>query len=365
MSRRIHLSTAREPPVPGPLARLIGPARRAAVVAAVAWGCAAVAPLGPASGTQLLAQETHLLVISGLSGDPRFESEFLDWGTRMVEAAQNAGVRPENITFLAEDPSLAPGIDGESRREDVEAAIGSIDQRAAPEDRVMVLLIGHGSGSGENSRVSLPGPSLRASEYDELLDRLAPRTVALVNVASASGDFVPVLAAEGRVLVTATRSARQRNAAIFGGFFVEAFAGEGADLDRDGRVSVLEAFEYARQETARYYGDRGLIASEQPLIEDRTTGSGSDAPTQDDDVGLLASRFFLESAVPGDIAGDAEGSARLRELYARQDQLDQDIARLGQRETELEPEAYEAALQELLVELARVSSEIREIEDEP
>jgi len=335
--------------------------RTAALLAALALVAIVIHPRA-----ELEAQDTHLLIVSGLGGDPEYSEQFADWGLRMMSAAEAAGIPSNRIRFLAEDPEADPGrIYGRSTREEIERAINEVSSSAAPEDRVLVLLIGHGGGSGPDSRVSIPVPSLRASEYAALLDRLAPRLTALVNVASASGDFVPALATEGRIVVAATRSARQRNAAIFGGYFVEAFEEGAADIDRNERVSLLEAFEYARTETNRYYDDRGLLSSETALLEDRSSGSGSEEPLGDTGVGNLAERFFLESAVPTVITGDDGTAERLRTLYADQARLEEEIARLGQRQGEMAQEEYRSALETLLLELAQTGSEIRGLEAAP
>ncbi len=116
-------------------------------------------------------------------------------------------------------------------------------------------------------------------------------------------------------------------------------------------------------ETDRYYSDRGLIASETALIEDRIEGSGADEPLGEGGVGQLAARFYLQSAVPTTIAGDDETADRLRTLYAEQARLEDEVALLGQRQEAMEPEAYRAALEALLVELAQVGSEIRTLEE--
>ena len=320
-------------------------------------------PVLAALAAPLHGQETHVLVISGLGGEAEYSERFVEWGLGMVEAAREAGVPEANVHFLAEDPQAAPGrIHGRSAREEVEHAFAEIAAGSAPEDRVLVLLIGHGGGAGEDSRVSMPGRSLRASEYRGLVEALSPRTVAIVNLASSSGDFVPVLSGEGRIVVTATRSSRQRNAALFGGYFVAAYATGDADTDRDGRISLLEAFEYARIETDRYYVDRGLIASETALLEDRSEGAGEPEPGPDAGVGQLAGRFFLESAVPTEITGNDPGAERLRTLYAEQARLEDELARLRQSAGSMPPEAYRAALEALLVALAEAGAEIREME---
>jgi hypothetical protein len=351
------------------VAKLSRSERRTLLRAALVVAAGFSAPLLPINFGKVSAQNLHLVVIVGLGGDAEYRSQFTEWGTTLVEAAIVAGVPAANVVFLAENPESAPQvIDGPSTRIEVERVIGEIARRAAIEDEVLVVLIGHGGGSGGNSRVSLPGGSagggsLTASDYASLLATLTPRRVAFVNLASSSGDFVPILASSGRVIVTATRSASQRNAPLFGGHFVTAFSGTGADLDRDSRVSILEAFEYARQETERHYREEGLIATEHALIEDRIEGSGVNLPMDAADVGALASRFFLKRAAPA--TSNPATAARLRELYAEQDRLEDSLADLTLRSGAMPAADYQAALEPILVELARIGQEIRRLEGAP
>src|SRR5690606_11726488 len=121
----------------------------------------------------------------------------------------------------------------------------------------------------------------------------------------------------------------------------------------------------ARQETARYYSDAGLIAPEHALIEDRAGGSGVLLPAETPEVGAVASRFFLDSAVPTSTTADPATAARLRELYTEQERLENEVADLTRLSGTMEAAAYQAALQTLLVELARVGQEIRRLEGAP
>ena len=50
------------------------------------------------------------------------------------------------------------------------------------------------------------------------------------------GPFLSALSGPNRIVVTATKTAQERNETQFGGFFVEALRVEGSDLDKDGRV---------------------------------------------------------------------------------------------------------------------------------
>src|SRR6185503_8698124 len=109
---------------------------------------------------------------------------------------------------------------------------------------------------------NLSGPDLTPTDLALMLDELAPRRVAVVNTGSASGGFVAGLAAPGRTVITATRSGRENNETWFGGFFADALAKDGSDLDKDGRISLFEAFEYTRREVKRYFDEKKLLVTE-------------------------------------------------------------------------------------------------------
>lgn len=326
-------------PVPLALALLVGP----------------VAP-GPAA-----AQDLHLLVVTGLGGEARYRAAFHEWAVAILSAARDRfGVPAERAVYLGERVETDPErIRGRSTRENVEAAFREIGERSRPGDRVLVVLIGHGTASQDGARFNLPGPDPSAAEWGAMLAGLSGREVAFVNTGSASGDFIPVLAGEGRIVVTATRSGREQNETVFPRFFAESLGSADADLDKDGEISLLEAFEYTRQEVARFYREAGRIQTEIALLDDTGVGVGSRAPGVDGEDGDRARRFRMGgSGVRA--AAAAAGDPSLAPMLERRRGLEDDVAALrGQRATLGEAE-YERRLEELLVELALLSREIRE-----
>lgn len=287
--------------------------------------------------------QAHVLIVSGLGGEPRYVEEFHQWGTTMVDAARERfGLPAENVTYLAENPARDPArINGISRSEEVEAAITRIAARAEPDDRILILLIGHGSMDTRGARLNLPGPDLTAEEYATLLDALPTQPVVFVNSGSASGGFQDALAGPNRTIITATRTGMERNETVFGKYFVAAFAEDGADADRDGRVSIAEAFEYAVRETERSYTTANLLQMEHARME-----GGPE----------LARSFHLGAApvVPADVP------AEVRALYERRQRLEQSIETLRGRSGQMEPAAYQSELEALLLDLARTNREIQE-----
>src|SRR5438093_713161 len=86
---------------------------------------------------------------------------------------------------------------------------------------------------------------LIASPAWATLVRAVPGRVVFVDTSSASFPFLQRLAARDRIVVTSTDSTAQQFETIFPEFFIKAFEGQEADLDKNGRVSIWEAFEFA------------------------------------------------------------------------------------------------------------------------
>src|SRR5262249_28396525 len=161
-----------------------------------------------------------------------------------IDAAKKKdGLDDQHVTYLSEKPELDPAhISGKSSKENVEKAFTTIAAKARPSDAVFIVLLGHGSFDGSHAAFNLPGPDLTPAGLARLLGKLATQRVAFVNTASSSGAFLPTVAGPGRVVVTATKTGGERNETRFPEYFVEAFNDDSADRDRNGRVSIAEAF---------------------------------------------------------------------------------------------------------------------------
>ena len=107
-----------------------------------------------------VAQEVHVLTVIGLGGDPDYREAFLEWGLRIRTAVlERFGLPQENVTLLSEAPEMDPAVTGRSDREGVESAVAEVSRRAGPGDRVLVVLIGHGSYRAGEARFNLPEPA--------------------------------------------------------------------------------------------------------------------------------------------------------------------------------------------------------------
>ena len=306
-----------------------------------------VALAGPA-----FAQDTHLLVITGVGGDDERAAQFHQWATTIIDAAKDRGGLTEGtITYLGDKPSLGPGrIGGRSTRENVQKAFADLAARAQPDDEVFIVLIGHGSFDGRRATFNLPGPNdLTAEDYAGLLEKLRAQRIVFVNAASSSGGFLAPLSGPGRIIVTATKTGGERNETRFAPYFAEAFKDNAADTDRNGRVSVAEAFEYAKTKVGATYQKGGYILTEHAALDDGREGK-------------FAATVFLESERARAAATAKIADPELRALLDAQRSLENQVDALKLRKDAMDPAEYERQSEKLLTELALKTRAIRERE---
>lgn len=307
----------------------------------------------------VVAQTSHLLVVVGLAGEPEHGEAFARWATTLVDAAGRLGVPRENVVYLADDPAVDPErISGRSTKDGVTSALAKLAQAAGEQDVVFIVLIGHGTFDGRTAKFNLPGPDITPAEFEPLLKRLKSRHVAFINTASASGPFMEALAAPGRVVVTATRSGTERFATLFGGYFVEAIAGAEADADKNRRVSVLEAFTWAKRQVETAYEREGIMRTENALLSD-SGGEGSPDPTPDGEEGKAAALLSLGSEAATD---PLPADPKLRALYEERRELERRVDALKLMKGAMPPDRYASELERLLLELAEKTRQIRELE---
>ena len=284
------------------------------------------------------AQQTHLLIVTGLAGEPQYAKTFKATTAALADAARSKwGVADSSLIVLGEDPALDPAhVKFKSTKLEVAKAFLVLSQRVKPGDVLFVFLNGHGSGEGPASRVNLPGADATAAEYATWLSGFSRQNIVFVIAGSGGGDFVPVLSGPNRVIVSATRTAMERNESIFATPFVKGLTTAEADADKDGRVSVIEAFTYAKKEVARAYEVDNRMLTEHALISDSTLArtvafGGAQASTNPKVVALVAERRALESQV----------------------------ATLRGKKASMETTSYENELEKLLIAIAEKSAAIR------
>ena len=282
------------------------------------------APPGQAPTEAVGQSRARVLVVTGLGGEPDYARAFALQGDAYARHAEAAGA---TVTLLKAE---AAG------REAIRNAIDAIAKESTETDTFVVQLIGHGTFDGEHYRFNVPGPDPTAADLAAWLKPVNARRQLAVIATSSSGAAHEPLRRAGRVVITATRHGRERNASLFGGFWAEALDAPAADLDKDERISADEAFRFAERAVAGYYEDQQRIATEHPRLE------GDARPF------ILARTTPQESLEPASV-----------HLVSRVDELTAAIDALRADRRVLTDDDYFEKLQELLLELAKVDQDLR------
>jgi hypothetical protein len=327
--------------------------RRFALGIAIA-GAAAALPAGSS------AQNAHALIIVGIGGDSIHSARFHQWASGLHDALiQKHGLTKERVIYLGERPDADPSrIKGPSRKENVASAIQELARGAGADDPVLLVIIGHGTSNGPETTLNLSGPDLSGTELAELLAPMTAQRLAVVITTASSGPLVQALSGPGRTIITATRTGQERNETWFGQYFVAAYTGDDADTDKDNRISLLEAYQYATREVARHYQEQGLLLTEHALIDDNGDSRGSPQPDVEAGDGQLARSFALGRVASAAGVTNTEDPV-LRALLQERAEIERRLDALRARRTTMEPAAYDQALEALLVELALKDQEIR------
>jgi hypothetical protein len=296
--------------------------------------------------------EQYALVVTGASGGDVYARKYDLWRDSLVATLKKTFSYPDDhLIVLAEQEG--PGV---TRATDanVRAALNRLARRASSDDVLLVMLMGHGTGyDGEDAKFNLIGPDLSAVQWAKLVAPIKARVVFVASSGS-SFPFLQTLAARGRIVVSATDSPAQRFDTVFPEFFVRALSAPEADTDKNGRVSVWEAFVYASSAVRQWFEERGQLATERPVLDDNGDGEGSEPDGAKGD-GSVARTTYLQAATPG-----LAESAEMAELVRQRAEVEAKIDALRGSKDRMTPELFERQLETLLLELARLDRQIRD-----
>ncbi|MDX2206816.1 MAG: hypothetical protein SFU57_04165 [Gemmatimonadales bacterium] len=297
----------------------------------------------------------HLLVVSGLSGEESFASTFETTAGTLIDVARDRWKLPDgSVIWLGERcVDAPPTVSAIATRETIASAFDTLAARSQPGDVVMVVLVGHGSGEGEGTRLSIAGPDPVVADYQRWLAGLFGRTVVFVNTASASGDVLPILSGPDRVVITSTRSATERNATIFAQHFVHGIASDEADANKDGTLTLLEAYDYARRAVDEAYTSAGRLLTEHAQLDDNGDREGTadvTLPLARD--GQLAARLVLGTR-------SAPTDPRVTALLEQRRDLESAVEALRLRRDAMSAADYADEMERLLVAIAEHTRDIR------
>jgi hypothetical protein len=297
------------------------------------------------------AEQRWAIVLSGASGGAKYAEQMNTWRTSLATAlVDRYGFAKDKVRVFV-DESVKTGEQGTAAN--VRAAIAETKKQLARDDLLLLMLLGHGTYDGESAKFNLVGPDLTAAEWATLLNGINSKLV-VINTTEASFPFLERLSGPNRVVITATDSAAQKYATVFPEYFAKAMGEASSDLDKNGRTSIFEVFAAASLAVKQHYEQRGQLTTERAIIDDNGDGVGreSDAPGPD---GGLARILYLDSENPA-----AANNPELAELIKKRRELEAQAEALKLKKDSMPGPQWEAEYERLMLELAKVSREIRQ-----
>ena len=292
----------------------------------------------------------YAVIVQGASGDPQYAKLHQSWAVTLSTVLKDRlRLEPSKIILLTEQ-AKEPELRGTA--ENVKAVFTRLAKETKADDLVFVMLIGHGSGDAAAAKFNLVGPDLTTEEWAGLL-KPVPARIAFVDSTSSSFPFVAALSGPNRVVITATNGYAQRYHTMFPDAFIQALMAPDADADKNGRISMLEAFTHASRLVAQHYEQNDRMATENAVLEDTGDGKGRISSATGDD-GTVAGLTYLDV-----IAAPTAADPATRELLTRQQTLTEQIDDLRRRRASMSADQFDREFEKLIIELSLVSRDIR------
>jgi len=272
------------------------------------------------------------VVISGLGGNEEYTEKFDEYATAIADEAKRIALNQTDVMLLR---------GGAAKKEIVTALFDAIATRTDV-NSFSAYFIGHGSFDGRSYKFNIPGPDINGSELLELLNKVKARQQLVVAATSASGALLDVIDTGNqttgqRVLITATKNGREKTAVLFPEYMVEAITTPAADTDKNESISAMEIFDYANSSVEGFYETEKLLAPEHARLQGENAESF--------EVARYGNLLAAQDKVP-------------EELLTMRETLASQVNTLRSRKEDINEDEYFDTLQDLMLKLADVQSQI-------
>jgi hypothetical protein len=268
---------------------------------------------------------TFFVTVAGLGGEADYETRFTLLANDTDKILHGSGGTDRVIETLK---------GAESTKVKLTAALAKVASQAKADDVLILMMIGHGTFDGTEYKFNLPGPDISGAELAAALNKIPATRQLVVDMTSASGGVITALRKDGRTVITATKNGSEKNATIFGRYWVEALRDPAADTDKNEVVTALEAFKYAQAKTAAFFTEQKRLATEHAQFEDTQRAAA-----------FPLVRYGNAALVVNDPAKKV--------LVAKKEDIENRIDALKYQRDLMAPDEYKRQIAALLLELAR------------
>ena len=295
-------------------------------------------------------QQRRVLVVAGAGGEEEYGNLFAEWTETLAKAFEGNAAELVHVTNGPEEIGARKTIETKLK-------VWADSKR----NEIWILLVGHGTFDGKEAKFNLVGNDVSDKEFQHWL-KPHEGPLVFINTSSCSAPFIKALSGPNRVVATATKSGYEQNFCRFGGYMAAALGQAEADLDKDGAVSILEAFLIASRQVGEYYRENDRLVSENALLDDNGDGRGTPAD------------WFRGVRIERKAKGDSTADGKLSRLVfpvvppaekdipgllrERRAGVEVKIETLRSLKKSLEADVYYRDLEKLFLELATINDEI-------
>lgn len=309
--------------------------------------------------------QKYAVIIVGATAEEFYRERFQAWSFSLYETlTEEYRYAPGNVILLfGKGDEGEPKIAGAARKEVIEKTFLALQKKVRLGDQIFFFLLGHGTSDPEAAKYNIVGPDITGEEFAKMLEGFVQQDLIVVNTTSASFPFSVALSAPGRIVISATRSSAEKYDTLFAEFFVEAFQNRAGDSDKNTRLSVWEAFQYAKKRTEKWYAEQNRLPTEHPVLDDNADGQFSLEPnpaTNDGSLSQVATFDLLTQTLPKNLPRTV--AKKIKALTAKMLELERSVLLLRNEKAERLETEYRQQLEVLLIELARTTRQLRRLE---
>lgn len=311
------------------------------------------------------------VLLGGAASEEKYETQFRHWILKLYDILHMEYRYPADhiFTHLGKGDRSEPRITGPCRKESIRGTLRKLENQVQSGDQVLIVMVGHGTSDsvdrrGTIAKFNIVGPDFSGKDFSEWLTAFSRQDIIVVNTTNGSYPFSLALSAPGRVVISATRSSAEKYDTFFARFFIEALDNHSGDYDKNTRLSIWEAFQYARHRTQKWYEEQARLSTEHAVLDDNGDGlfNADPDPTQNDgSLAQVATIDLLSALLPERLAArlSSHELESAKKLVAKMLELERTVLLLRNRKSEMLKEEYWQQLEILLVDLARTTRQFR------
>ena len=315
--------------------------------------------------------QKYAVLLGGAAAEKKYEEQFRHWILRLhdILTVEYRYTADHIFTLLGNGDSSEPRISGPCRKETIRDALRELHNQVQPGDQILFFLVGHGTSDSDQKRgtvakFNIVGPDITGKEFSEWLNAFSGQDIIVINTTNASYPFSMAISSPGRIVISATRSSAEKYDTIFAEFFIEALNNHAGDYDKNTRLSIWEAFQYARKRAENWYVEQERLSTEHATLDDNGDGFFNSDPDPTENDGRLAQvatidplTTFLPVMQAAKLTNEDGNIAR--NLMAKMLELERSVLLLRNRKSEMLKEEYWQQLEILLIALARATRQFR------